>query len=311
MLKLTRMRALVRHRESTSLEGRESPSPGTYEVIIAIELVGICRTDLRAASGAIPVTEGRILGHEAVGRVVDRGAKSEIELHTRVVLIPWIACRSCATCKAGGELRCEHAKFLGLDVDGAFAEFVRVDARDVIQIPEAFEPWQAAMLEPIAAALAVGPALVHGPTVIVGEGRIAALTQLVLAESRESDIRNIQIVGHGDEVARGRRFESVIECDGSASSLALAVDLCRPGGQLLLKARPYDPIALPVTKVVQRELRLIGCNYAPFQLGLDWLSRHRDTLRPFAGEVFGLGDWQRAFALAQAESKKVFLDPAV
>ena len=118
----TTMMALCRARGEARLERRSAPKPARGEAHVRVLLAGVCRTDLYAANGVLPVAEGRVLGHELVAEVI---TSSRFAAGTRVTAYPWIACGSCVECAAKTE--CTSTRVLGVDVDGAFAEELCID----------------------------------------------------------------------------------------------------------------------------------------------------------------------------------------
>src|SRR3954466_5013816 len=111
------------------------PDPQIQEptdVIVKVDTTTICGTDLHILKGDVPaVTEGRILGHEAVGTIVETGAAVTGLSAGDKVLVPAItSCGRCAPCKAGMAARCEAVGGIGWIfghlIDGVQAEFARV-----------------------------------------------------------------------------------------------------------------------------------------------------------------------------------------
>src|SRR5205085_1377909 len=108
---------------------RDVPDPVAEdrEVIIAVELAGVCGSDVSLFNGARPTTYPLILGHEAIGRTVDSGG-SELQAGTRVVVEPNIPCGICTVCTRGKGNVCPAKRSLGLNRPGVFAERVAVPA---------------------------------------------------------------------------------------------------------------------------------------------------------------------------------------
>ncbi len=149
------MRAAVLHAFKTplSLEEVTRPEVGTDEVLIEVEVCGVCHSDLHVADGdwtqlAGIVKKPLILGHEIVGRVVERGATvKSVEVGERVG-VPWVqwTCGQCEFCREGNENLCVRQRITGVMVDGGYAEFAKAPASHVIRIPDALSSEQAAPL---------------------------------------------------------------------------------------------------------------------------------------------------------------------
>lgn len=159
-------------------------------MIVRVELAGICRTDLRAARGELSVPLGRILGHEAVGYATARGPVTRLDPGTRVAVSPWLACGACKACRADKPLSCSQAKFIGLDHNGVFASEISIPEVNLVPVDSALDRRAAAMLEPVAAALAAVAALesTKGQVAVLGSGRIAELTKLALKTELDLDL---------------------------------------------------------------------------------------------------------------------------
>ncbi|MGH2686775.1 MAG: alcohol dehydrogenase catalytic domain-containing protein [Actinomycetota bacterium] len=130
--------------EGLSIDEIPEPVPGPNEVLVRIIHCGVCASDLHVRAGVTP--PGRlpqILGHEAAGRVTsDAGGFREGEW---VALFPGRWCGSCEFCQRGQPNRCMYGRFLGVDMDGAFAELVAVPTEGLIRIPAGVDPAHAAV----------------------------------------------------------------------------------------------------------------------------------------------------------------------
>jgi len=149
------MKAAVLHAFKTplSLEEVARPETGADEVLIEVEVCGVCHSDLHVADGdwtqlAGIVKKPLILGHEIVGRVVERGAAVQsIQVGDRVG-VPWVqwTCGQCEFCQEGNENLCLQQRITGVMVDGGYAEFAKAPASHVVKIPETLCSEQAAPL---------------------------------------------------------------------------------------------------------------------------------------------------------------------
>jgi propanol-preferring alcohol dehydrogenase len=149
------MKAAVLHEFKTPLAFEEvtQPEAGEDEVLIEVEVCGVCHSDLHVADGdwtqlAGIVKKPLILGHEIVGRVVERGmAVQSVKVGERVG-IPWIqwTCGQCEFCYEGNENLCVRQRITGVMVDGGYAEYAKAPASHVVRIPETLSSEQAAPL---------------------------------------------------------------------------------------------------------------------------------------------------------------------
>ena len=110
------------------IQDRDVPSCGPGDVIVEVEVCGVCRTDRKAfAQGQRDLRLPRVLGHEIVGRIVEVGAGVlGFTVGDRVQVYPGLPCGCCDYCRAGNDHLCEQIRILGFNLDGGFAEFLQV-----------------------------------------------------------------------------------------------------------------------------------------------------------------------------------------
>jgi propanol-preferring alcohol dehydrogenase len=139
-----------------ALRERPAPVPGAGEVRVAVEVCGVCRTDLHVAEGDLaPRRPNVVPGHEVVGRVEALGPGVTTLREGERVGVAWLhrACGACRFCRRGAENLCLAPHFTGWDVDGGYAESVVADAAFVYPLPEGRD---AAELAPLLCAGIIG-----------------------------------------------------------------------------------------------------------------------------------------------------------
>lgn len=163
----------------------EAPDPvrADGDLILRVKAATICGTDIRILRGrkTAGVRYPSIIGHEFAGEVVEGDAT--FRPGQRVGVCPAIPCGRCAQCLRGRENLCPDAEAIGYQIDGAFAEYIRIPARavalgNVHRLPDAIGDAEAALIEPLACVIngqnKVGVA--QGDTVVVlGSGPIGTL----------------------------------------------------------------------------------------------------------------------------------------
>ncbi|HEX7594503.1 MAG TPA: alcohol dehydrogenase catalytic domain-containing protein, partial [Anaerolineae bacterium] len=162
----------------------DSPKPISPEdVVVAVHTVGICGSDVHGFKG----TTGRrkppiVMGHEFSGTVAATGAGvTDFKIGERVVVQPLLTCGDCENCRAGLPNICLNRSGLGVNLNGAYAEAVRVAQKMVYHLPAAMTWEQGAMVEPLAVAMhAVNllPLRLMETVVIIGSGTIGLLAIL-------------------------------------------------------------------------------------------------------------------------------------
>ena len=179
------MKALV-YTGTNEVTYREEPTPepDTGEAKIRIEAVGICGSDMHAYHGEdarrVPPL---ILGHEASGVVVSGKLSGR-----HVVLNPLICCENCFDCRSGRSNLCADRKLIGMNYPGAFAEYITIQERNLIFIPEGMNPVHAALTEPAATSLhavklaveVLHSTVSEGRALVIGGGSVGLLAALIL-----------------------------------------------------------------------------------------------------------------------------------
>jgi propanol-preferring alcohol dehydrogenase len=135
---------------------RPRPAPGAGELLVAVEVCGVCRTDLHVAEGDLAARRPQVIpGHEVVGRVAGSGAGAKRFREGDRVGVAWLhrACGTCRFCERGDENLCTAPQFTGWDADGGYAEYVVAPEDFVYALPEHAD---AAALAPLLCAGIIG-----------------------------------------------------------------------------------------------------------------------------------------------------------
>ncbi len=135
------MKAAVFHGGDVGLKIEEVPVPkiGEQEILVKVAACGVCHTDLHYIEHGVPTFKPPpiILGHEASGVVEEvGGAVTNLAVGQRVLIPAVLTCGRCAFCRMGRENICSAMTMLGNHINGAYAEFVAVPAKDVLELPE-------------------------------------------------------------------------------------------------------------------------------------------------------------------------------
>lgn len=150
------------------------PRPGAGELLLKLEVSGICHTDLHVAEGAAfpsGAPEPLTLGHEGIGQVVEAGPSTTTQLGTRLGA-PWLhdVCGECRSCLTGWESFCAGQRAHGFNVNGSFAEYVIVQEKLAAVVPSA-------IASPAAAPLMCAGVTAYGGVMKAGlaPGRLAVI----------------------------------------------------------------------------------------------------------------------------------------
>ena len=302
------------------------------DVVVRIDSSTICGTDLHILKGDVPeVTPGTVLGHEAVGTVVEAGAAVTTVAEGDRVLVSCItACGRCRFCKEGHYGLCTGGGgwIFGHLIDGLQAEYARVPFADtsVYKIPEGLTDEQVLFLADILpTAYEVGVlngGVTPGDTVaIVGAGPIglatimtaklftpARIVAIDLADARLGkalDFGADVVVNNGSEDAPARIAELTgglgvdvaVEAVGVPATFELCTDIVRPGGRVANVGVHGHPATLHLEtlwiKDVTIKTGLVDTNTPPRLLELSAAGRLDPT--PFATHRFELADTMEAY----------------
>jgi propanol-preferring alcohol dehydrogenase len=125
------------------------PEPGPGEILVRVEVCGVCRTDLHVIEGELPPKKSPVIpGHQAVGQVAACGNGAErLSLGSRVG-VAWLhkTDGTCEYCRRGEENLCDAPQFTGYTVDGGYAEYLVAPEDFVYPLPQTLPAEQAAPL---------------------------------------------------------------------------------------------------------------------------------------------------------------------
>jgi D-arabinose 1-dehydrogenase-like Zn-dependent alcohol dehydrogenase len=307
--RVTEMRAVFKQGRSVRMCRVPVPKPGPGEVLIGVEVAGVCRTDVYVAQGKLSCADPVILGHEFAGVVAARGP----DVHRfapgdRVAVMPVIPCGACLRCAGGMPECCPHHQFVGVARHGAFAEYIAVPAQVVHHLPQTLSFREGAYAEPVCASLAVLKASIQPGErgLIYGDNRIAELTKRVLSTAGfpavETHRMGLSVPLEPDA------YDFVIETQPIARAFDEIIRVLRPGGRIILKSRPPAPVAIDLAAALRKEVVFESVSYGTFAEALEFLTRH--DLADLFGKPRPLGDFADVFATDDVgERLKSFLSP--
>lgn len=266
--------------EAMEYRDAEPPIEKNDEALIKVEAVGICGSDMHAWHGH---DERRpaplILGHEAAG-VVQNGAMAG----KRVTVNPLVSCMTCKYCTSGRNNLCPAREIISMPPrQGAFAEFVSMPERNLVEVPEHIDLRVASLTEPIAcswhavelAGAALFEPIEEATAVVLGGGAIGLSAALVLhtfgcrdiwiAETNE--IRHAILENAGpfkvfNPLQSGGpnagSVHIVVDAFGGAATRASATALAQPGGIIVHIGLAGGEAGLDVRRMTLQEISFIG-----------------------------------------------------
>ena len=273
------MKALV-YTAPNEVTYRDEPAPSRAadDVLIAIDAVGICGSDMHAYHGRDPRrVPPLILGHELVGRILEGPGAGR-----RVTVNPLITCGVCEYCRQGRDNLCANRTMIGMTRAGGFAELMATSATSVIDIPQDMPTRSAALTEPAATALhaiaaasrALARPLPEAAVVILGGGAIGMLATLLLqhygvrrvvvGETNAARRRVLAEATHVDvfdpahATTTSSTADLVIDAVGAAATRAAALAAVKPGGVIVHVGLADWASEIDMRKLTLAEITLIG-----------------------------------------------------
>jgi len=305
------------------LQTLEQPELVTNEVVLQIEAVGICGSDMHAWHGHDPRRKpGLVLGHEFVGKITESAAPG-FDLGTRWTGNPLIVCGVCDYCVQGRNNLCSNRTMVGMTRAGAYAQYMSIPAASLVAIPQDMPAVTAALTEPAATAwhainLSVKALFrpIHECRVLVigggAIGMLAALllrhlgvTQLVVSELNAGRRQTLakavgcEVIDPRETPIQESSFDFVMDAVGAKATRNQALSAIAPGGVIMHVGLQDWASEIDMRKLTLAEITLLGTyTYTTADL--------RATVDALDRGVFGSLDWVEERTLA--EGQQAFLD---
>jgi threonine dehydrogenase-like Zn-dependent dehydrogenase len=285
--------------------------------VVRVLLSGICNTDVELTRGYAGF-EGT-LGHEFVGVVEYAPDSAQHLIGQRVVGEINAGCGNCFECARGDSRHCLQRTVLGIvKRDGAHAEFLRLPVINLLAVPKEISNERAVFTEPLAAALDITERVAitkETRVCVIGDGKLGLLcaqalaltcAQVLLVGKHAAKLaiaerRSIETASIEDARKQARAFDIVVEACGAESGFALALDLLRPRGTLVLKSTFHGATPIDAARIVVNEINVTGSRCGRFAPALDVLARGRVDVESLISEEFALADGVRAMQRAAAK----------
>ncbi len=322
------------------LEVTDRPEPAALsdsDVLVEVECCGLCGSDVHAMAvpPGHPTAPDTIMGHEFVGRVIERGSNvSALDVGTRVVIDPDPKCGSCRNCQRGMPSACLYVRAIGVYRDGGLAPLCRVPAQSAFAIADHVPGAVASLAEPLAC-------VVHGvqrsgiqtgeSAVVFGAGSIgcmfaalfhaAGAAPIVVVEPSETR-RGIAIECGADVALSPAEFElsrddllpfgADVVVDAVGSLLRQSLASVATGGRVVLigmNSNARDEIGQ--NEITQRGLSVLGSYISSFTFpaAIRLLERGVPDLSPIITHRLGLESVHMALDLLRTgEALKVVID---
>jgi threonine dehydrogenase-like Zn-dependent dehydrogenase len=287
------------------------PEPCDGQLLIKVDSVGICGSELEAYLGVSPARKPPlVLGHELCGSVVDsRGCKKDWRVGAPVAVYPLLTCSSCKYCRSGNPQICPSRQLISMHIPGAYCGYLAIDESMAFDIPEQLLGPAGSLVEPLATGVqavkkgcldAKGNACVKN-LVVVGAGPIGLLTTAYAASRGVERIVAMDLVDSRLDIARrcgatdlictrglevaevcdrvsdalGGLAESVVEAVGLEVTREISCLCVAPLGTIVLVGLHSTDSRMPVNHLIRNQVDVLNSyamRFEDFQDAIDTLA---------------------------------------
>ena len=322
----------------------EAPEPGPGEVLLRIQRIGVCGSDVHVYHGMHPYTGYPVVqGHEYSASIEALGPGVEgFDIGMKVTSTPQIVCGKCTPCKSGNYHICDELKVEGFQAPGCAQELWVTEASKIVPLPDQFSFEQGALVEPVSVAVhAVARAGdIKGHNVaVLGAGPIgnlvaqvakAAGAKVLITDLSDYRLKIAQECGlefvsnpeketFQDAVARAfgkAGFDIVFECVGVEATITEAIENIQKGGTIIVVGVFGEKPRVDLGLVQDRELNIHGTlmyQRSDYEKAVALLASGRVISEPLFSKHFPLEKYLDAYEFIESQrdqTMKVFIDLA-
>ncbi len=325
------MKAAVFHGADVGLKIEDIPIPkiGLDQILVKVAACGVCHTDLHYIEHGVPTFKKPpvVLGHEASGVVEDVGGEvSNITKGQRVLIPAVLTCGKCMFCRTGRENICSDMQMLGNHMDGAYAEYVAVPSKDVLELPASIPLEEASIIADATStpyhAVKNRARVQPGDTVVIfGCGGVgmnavqlasAAGGYVIAVDINERKLEWAREFGAAQTVNAGKvervskeikkltdgGADIAMEVIGNPRTIEEAFDCVRSGGRLVIVGFTHENINISAGKIMFREIEVLGslgCRPVDYIPLIRMVEQGKIDIRKQVTHRFALDDIQHAF----------------
>ncbi|MEM3700918.1 MAG: zinc-binding dehydrogenase [Candidatus Bathyarchaeia archaeon] len=291
---MAKMKAAQLHKigEKLRLDYVPIPTLDAEDVLVNVKASGICHSDINYREGISPVGKlPIILGHEIAGIISEVGPHVwTVDKGDRVCVHYVLSCGKCSFCITGKDNLCEHYKMIGKDVDGGFAEFIKVPVRNVLKLPNSIPFEQGAIIGCAVStafhALRRGRVNIGETVVIYGVGgvgihavqlaaKVFGAGKVIAVDISEEKLKIAKKVGADEvvnaikekpmerikEITNGKLSDVALDFVGSTFTIEEAINCVGKGGRMLIVGIGSEEITVsPYKTIIGKEIEIIGVN---------------------------------------------------
>jgi threonine 3-dehydrogenase len=342
------MLAVVKPQAQPGIEIRDVAIPqiGPTDVLVKVRVASICGTDLhiynwdRWAQGRI--RPPLIPGHEFCGEVVAYGNEvTSVKEGDFVSAEMHVACGKCLQCRTGEAHICQFVKIIGVDADGAFAEYVKIPESNIWKLDPAIPVEYASILDPLGNAVhtVLAGEIAAKTVAITGAGPIGLFAIAVARAVGAARVLVIEVNEHRRKIARqmkadfvldptrddvrsivkeqtqGLGVDVVLEMAGHPDAIRTAFDIVRRGGRISLLGLTSKPVSLNFSEdIIFKGITVQGINgrrmYQTWYQMTALLKAGKLDLHPVITDRMSITDFSKSMdRLTTGEASKILLYP--
>ena len=320
---------------------RPIPAPKADEVLVKLEYVGICGSDMHyyetGAIGDYVVKPPFVLGHEPGGTVVEVGSHvTHLKVGDKVALEPGKTCGHCEFCRQGKYNLCPDVVFFATPpVDGVFQEYVAHEAALCFKLPENVSTLEGALIEPLAVgfhAANQGGAHAGQTAVVMGAGCIGLVSMMALKAEGVSRVYVVDVMAKrlekalelgADGVINGKDEDAVeavrkltggagcdlvIETAGTEFTTRQAIHMTKKGASVVLVGySKTGEMTLPMSLALDKELtfKTVFRYRHIYPMAIDAVAAGKVNLKGIVTDIFDFDDIQNAMDRSVADKANI------
>jgi L-iditol 2-dehydrogenase len=309
---------------------RDIPHPADNEVLVKLEYVGICGSDIHyyetGSIGKYVVKPPFVLGHEPGGTVVEVGKNvKHLHIGDRVALEPGKTCGHCEFCREGKYNLCPDVIFFATPpIDGVFQKYVAHEADLCFKLPENVDTMEGALIEPLAVgfhAANQGNAHAGQTAVVFGSGCIGLVSMMALKAEGVSKVYVVDILQKRldkalelgateiinskeknlqeeiDRLTDGKGADLVIETAGTETTTRQAIQITKKGATIVLVGySKTGEMTLPISLALDKELtfKTVFRYRHIYPMAIESVASGKVNLKGIVTNVFDFDDIQNA-----------------
>lgn len=312
------------------------PKISDNDVLIKVEEIGICGSDIHVNHGTHPFTKYPVTqGHEVAGEVVDKGKNvNDLKVGDKVTIEPQIACGKCYPCRHGKYNLCEELRVMGFQTTGTASEFFAANQKNVTLLPENMSFEDGAMLEPLSVAVHAvhkGGDMIGKRIVVIGAGPIGnlvaqsakGLSAKAVMLTDVSDYRlnlakelgidycvNTRDKSFSDAVTEcfgSDKADIIYDCAGNDTTIDQAIQTARKGSKIILVAVFADIAKVDLAVLNDHELCLdtsMMYRHEDFIEAINLVDKNKVQLKSLQTKHFKFRDYKKAYDYIDENKEK-------